>query len=105
MNAFWKLELAQFVDDARRNMDTLQHQPRFSVGYEHLRALAASTAEALAAEQGTERVSEWAAATPALKEPWFVAGMESLKAMALVESPVYFRRRNIFVLGNFLSRA
>jgi hypothetical protein len=34
-----------------------------------------------------------------------VAGRESLKAMALVESPVWFRRRNIFVLGNFLDRA
>lgn len=40
-----------------------------------------------------------------LPEPWFVAGVENLKATALVESPLPFRRNNIFVLGNFLSRA
>jgi hypothetical protein len=40
-----------------------------------------------------------------LPDPWFVAGIENLKASALVESPVQFRRNNIFVLGNFLSRA
>ena len=41
----------------------------------------------------------------ALATPWFVAGVENLKALALVESPTHFRKRNIFVLGNFLSRA
>jgi hypothetical protein len=30
--------------------------------------------------------------------------MESLKATALVESPLPYRRNNIFVLGNFLTR-
>jgi hypothetical protein len=41
---------------------------------------------------------------PGLEEPWFVTGIENLKAMAIVESPVFFRRRLIFVLENFLSR-
>jgi hypothetical protein len=41
----------------------------------------------------------------ALSEPWFVSGMENLKASALLESPLPFRRNNVFVLGNFLSRA
>jgi hypothetical protein len=41
---------------------------------------------------------------PAYKDPWFVSGMENLKAITLVESPLHFRRRKIFVLGNFLSR-
>jgi hypothetical protein len=40
-----------------------------------------------------------------LPRPWFVAGVENLKATALVESPLPFRRNNVFVLGNFLSRA
>jgi hypothetical protein len=40
-----------------------------------------------------------------LPAPWFVAGVENLKASALVESPVQFRRNNVFVLGNFLARA
>lgn len=105
MDPSWKLQLGQFVDEARRNADTLRNEPSFPAGDQQLRALVASTAEALSAERGTEPAPEWAAIIPPLKQPWFVSGMESLKAMALVESPVYFRRRNIFVLGNFLSRA
>lgn len=40
-----------------------------------------------------------------LKEPFFAGGLESLKAFLLVESPLPFRRRNIFVSGNALARA
>jgi hypothetical protein len=31
--------------------------------------------------------------------------VENLKASALVESPVHYRKRKIFVLANFLERA
>lgn len=40
-----------------------------------------------------------------LKEPFFVGGLESLKAFLLVESPISFRRRNIFLSQNVLERA
>ncbi|MCP5103975.1 MAG: hypothetical protein GY950_11380 [bacterium] len=40
-----------------------------------------------------------------LKEPFFVGGLESLKAFLIVESPLSFRRRNIFVSANVLKRA
>jgi len=40
-----------------------------------------------------------------LKEPCFLGGLESLKASLIVESPLSFRRRNIFVSENVLSRA
>lgn len=46
----------------------------------------------------------WLAAVPASPLPWFVAGMENLKAIALAERPLRFRIRRIFVLENFLSR-
>jgi hypothetical protein len=39
-----------------------------------------------------------------LKEPFFVGDLETLKAFLLVESPVSFRRRNIFVSENVLTR-
>jgi hypothetical protein len=68
------------------------------------RALLNSTACALAAERG-DAPPWWAMRPLLLAEPWFVAGVENLKASALVESPIQFRRNNIFVLGNFLSRA
>jgi hypothetical protein len=68
------------------------------------KALLNSTACALAAELG-ETPPWWAMHPQVLTDPWFVSGMENLKASALVESPIQYRRNNIFVLGNFLSRA
>jgi len=40
-----------------------------------------------------------------LHRPWFPGGLESLKAVLLAESPVPFRRRNLFVSANALTRA
>jgi len=39
-----------------------------------------------------------------LVEPFFAGGLEDLKAILLVESPLAFRRRQIFVSANALSR-
>jgi hypothetical protein len=39
-----------------------------------------------------------------LDKPFFAGGLESLKAILLVESPLAFRRRQIFVSANALSR-
>jgi len=40
-----------------------------------------------------------------LRRPWFAGGLQTLKAILLVESPVPFRRRNLFVSANALARA
>ncbi len=39
-----------------------------------------------------------------LREPFFAGGLESLKAILLVESPLAFRRRLIFISADALSR-
>ena len=39
-----------------------------------------------------------------LTQPFFAGGLENLKAILLVESPLAFRRRLIFVSANALSR-
>jgi hypothetical protein len=39
-----------------------------------------------------------------LAKPFFAGGLETLKAILLVESPLAFRRRQIFVSANALSR-
>jgi hypothetical protein len=39
-----------------------------------------------------------------LERPFFAGGLETLKAVLLVESPLAFRRRQIFVSANALSR-
>lgn len=103
--ASWKTHLFDFVDAFRstRNVALVQECPVTELD-PRLRALCASVTEALCYETGMPPPA-WCAGIPALHSPWFVAGIENLKAMALVESPAWFRARGIFVLGNFLERA
>ncbi|MBI2082263.1 MAG: helix-turn-helix transcriptional regulator [Deltaproteobacteria bacterium] len=100
----WKSWLFSFVDAFRtkpkRGFVDLSPLPETPVS---MKALLASTVETLCDEVGMT-CPEWCQSVPPLAEPWFVSGMESLKAMALIESPVHFRKRNIFVLENFLKR-
>jgi transcriptional regulator with XRE-family HTH domain len=101
----WQIHFFNFVDAFRRtkNPKLIAEQPVNTLG-EKERAILASIVFELCLELGVG-VPRWASSQRPLKEPWFVAGVENLKAMALVESPVSFRRNNIFVLGNFLARA
>jgi hypothetical protein len=46
----------------------------------------------------------WLDSVPPCQIPWFVSGLENLKAIALAESPLPFRWRKIFVTEGFLSR-
>lgn len=92
-----------FVDDFRRQQDISMLSEPFTASDERFDALLASTAEALCDEQGIEP-PKWLSTVPACRDPWFVAGMENLKAIALAESPLRFRLRKIFVLENFLQR-
>jgi transcriptional regulator with XRE-family HTH domain len=103
----WKIWLFNFVDAFRvcslERIPALIAKPPVDCTPPEVQALLASTVEALCAERKIS-VPPWCMAIDGLKEPWFVSGMENLKALSLVESPVHFRKRNIFVLGNFLER-
>jgi len=100
----WKTHLFDFVDAYRATAkNELLEPPAYGLDA-RLQALCASTVEALCAEKG-RKAPAWCTGVPSLPSPWFVSGIENLKAMSLVESPVWFRSRNIFVLGNFLNRA
>jgi len=101
----WIVHLFDSVDAFRRDPGPeLVRDPPPHLGSERLNAVIAGTVEALCAEASLPDPS-WCLAVPSLSKPWFVSGMENLKASALAESPVPFRRRNVFVLGNFLARA
>jgi transcriptional regulator with XRE-family HTH domain len=101
----WRIHLFNFVDRFRSDREpALIERPPISELDMRIRALIASTVDALCSESGVP-ASSWCRGIPALEHPWFVSGVENLKAMALVESPASFRERNIFVLGNFLDRA
>lgn len=101
----WKLWLFNFVDAFRasRKKQPYIEEPPAKETPVRIKALLASTVETLCAERGMVPPS-WCIAVPSLEEPWFVADVEGLKSLSLVESPVHFRKRNIFVLGNFLER-
>lgn len=113
------LSLMEFVDDFRRRRDPSVLVERFIprsasspaasdddalLAAERFEAIAASTAERLCAELGIT-APDWLEEVPPCRTPWFVSGLESLKAIAIVESPAHFRVRRIFVLENFLDRA
>lgn len=101
----WKLHLFNMVDRFRhdQSLKWFRHPPIADLDPK-LQALVTSTVEALCDERSLTAPS-WCRSIPGLPHPWFVSGIENLKAMALVESPAFFRARNIFVLGNFLDRA
>ncbi len=101
----WLIPFFNFVDDFRysRGDAALFFPETLRLSHPRYDALLASTVEALCAEM-RRKAPDWVWDVPGLKAPWFVADMENLKAMALAESPVFFRRRKIFVLGNFLTR-
>ena len=101
----WTIHLFNFVDAFRRLKDPrLVELPPVKKTPLKYRALLASTVAQLCSELGLITPT-WAMKIVFLPEPWFISDVERLRAMALLESPVFFRRNNIFVLENFLSRA
>ena len=99
----WVVSLMDFVDDVRHAKNPKAFAGPFHSRDEKLNALVAAVVESLCAELRLAPPA-WVEKTPASREPWFVSGLQNLKAIALVESPLPFRRRKIFVLENFLQR-
>ena len=100
---WWCIHLMNFVDDFRYYQDSGAMAEPFELSDERMDALLASTAESLCDESGLE-APDWIAEIPACLHPFFVSGIENLKAITIVESPLRFRIRKIFVCENFLSR-
>jgi transcriptional regulator with XRE-family HTH domain len=101
----WKIHFMNFVDEFRRSRDVrLILLPPVSTLDVKLLALLASITAQLCHDAEISTPS-WARREYFLDRPWFVAGMESLKASALLESAPEFRKNNIFVQENFLWRA
>jgi len=97
--------MMDFVDDFRYYKDVSAIKDSISTGEDaDLDALLASSVEYLCDELDIDP-PEWTSNISACKDPYFVHGMENLKAISVVESPLRFRIRKIFVLENFLSRA
>lgn len=97
------LYLMNFVDDFRYYKNLGMLEDSFSLSNRKLDALLASTAEYLCKENKIH-IPRWIEDVPVSDTPYFVSGVENLKAIALAESPLLFRIRKVFVLANFLER-
>ena len=100
---WWLIPFMDFVDEFREDKDLSILQKPFEIGHERFDALLASTIEYLCDEMGLQP-PRWVEDVPGCEGPWFVSELENLKAIAIVESPLRFRMRKIFVLENFLNR-
>ena len=94
--------LREFLDEfyvesdigVRRHM--LDAEPRLT-GVDRVDAYLGAVGEHLARRNGLD-IPRWTSDKKRfLKRPYFPAGLESLKATLIVESPIAFRRRMIFV--------
>ncbi len=99
----WKLYFYDFVDDFRYHKNLKAVSEAFRPDDKDFDALLASTIEVLCPELNIP-TPLWIKHISACDEPFFVAGFENLKATALVESPLHFRKRKVFVTKSFLQR-
>ncbi|MEM7184273.1 MAG: hypothetical protein AAF518_25465 [Spirochaetota bacterium] len=99
----WSLHLMNFVDDFRYYKDFSAVAEGFAIQDNKFDPLLASCVEYLCDELNLDW-PEWTTDVPVCKKPFFVSGVENLKAMAVLQSPLTFRIRKIFVLENFLAR-
>ncbi|CAN5650083.1 hypothetical protein BH20ACI4_BH20ACI4_27470 [soil metagenome] len=100
---WWRIALMDFVDDFRHHKNPEAIVEPFDSSDEKIDAVLASTAESLCDEFELP-IPVWLNKISACREPYFVSGLENLKATAIVQSPLRFRIRKIFVLENFLTR-
>ena len=68
-------------------------------------AYMAATAEELARTYQFPVPAWTVAEARKLHRPWFASSLAALRAVLLLESPVAFRSRNLFISANALSRA
>lgn len=109
--SFWLI--GDLLDDFRHRSNTLAEKEALlydapvtitDESHSSCNAYLAAVAETLCREVGLP-VPSWTESRQCfLDRPWFAGGLETLKALLLAESPVPFRRRNLFVSANALSR-
>ena len=100
---WWKIALMDFVDDFRYHRNAKAIVESFELDDEQKDAVLAGTIETLCDEMDIE-IPEWLENVPPCREPCFLSRVEALKTFSIVESPVHFRIRKVFVGDNFLFR-
>lgn len=100
---WWKIPLMDFVDDFRRHKSSAAIDQPFILDDEQMDAVLAGVIEYLC-DESKITVPKWLNDVPSCRNPYFVSGIDNLKATAIVESPLRFRVRKVFVMENFLHR-
>lgn len=103
-------ELGNLLDDFRDRRSApedklalIAERPE-PTGKPEVDAYLAAVAESLCRENALAPPAWTEAPAYYLSRPWFAGELQSLKAILLAESPVCFRRRNLFVSANALQR-
>ncbi|MGA1823909.1 MAG: hypothetical protein ACMUIP_04525 [bacterium] len=105
-----KYLLANYIDEfnsanKKKKMEMVKHFPFSQITDKKQASYTAATVEELCYRNKLP-IPDWVFARQYyLQEPYFVGGLETLKAFLIAESPLSFRRRNIFVSENVLERA
>lgn len=99
----WRIELFEFVDEFRKNPSSSLITRRPASKDNKIYGLVASMVMYLCNECKVTP-PDWASKGYWLIHPYFVGDFQSLKATALLESPIEFRGNNIWVLENFMRR-
>ncbi len=101
----WQIAYFDFVDSflLAKNYLLVNQRPVDGLDLKSL-ALICSIVMQLC-EENKVPFPEWAKLSLELDEPWFISKYKSLRAICLVQSPLFFKRNNIFVGNDFLKRA
>ena len=97
---YWKIHFFDFVDNFREYRNPVMIEEPFELSDRQIDGLLASTVEYLCDELIIEP-PDWLNEVPPCREPYFVQGMKRLKNIAMFETPLRFRLRQIFVLSDF----
>lgn len=105
MGEDWQIAYFDFVDSflATKSPVLFEERPVDGLDIKSLALICAIIMQLC--EENRVSPPEWAMLSLELEEPWFVSKFKSMRALSLVESPLYFKRNNIFVGNDFLKRA
>ena len=104
------LDLGNLLDDFRCHCTTpeeklaLVSDPPEPTGEPVTDAYLAAMVETLCLEVAIPAPAWTDGPSTFMSRPWFAGGLQSLKAILLAETPVAFRRRNLFISANALHR-
>jgi hypothetical protein len=101
----WRIAYFDFVDSFLATQSELlcESKPVDGLDLKHL-ALLCSIVMQLC-EEAKVSPPGWAKLSLELDRPWFLSKFIGLRAISLVESPIFFKRNNIYVGADFLKRA